>query len=124
MRVPRQPFTRQETYRFVKSGIGLESMRCFTYAKLENLVRLAFIVSSLISRMVRYSSWRAVFRRVALRLKKASDHLYNWLYRAADACAELCRRHRAEILAANRPILSRRRPPLEQMGLFSKEWDQ
>jgi hypothetical protein len=77
-----------------------------------------------IARMVRFSSWRAVFRRVALRLKKASDRLYNWFYRGADACAALCRKHRAAILAANRPILSRRRPPLEQMGLFSGEFDQ
>ena len=114
----------EETYRFVKSGLGLESMRCFSYGKLQNLVRLAYIVSSLIARMVRFSSWRAVFRRVALRLKKAPDHLYNWLYRGADACAELCRKHRAAILAANRPILSRRRPPLEQLGLFSAEFDQ
>lgn len=112
----------EETYRFMKTGMGLEELRCFSFAKLKNLVHAIFLAASLIARMSRFSSWQTVFKRVALRLKKAPDVLYNWFYRAADACSILFKKHLTLLLAENQPVLHRRKPRLVQGTLFDDEW--
>jgi hypothetical protein len=112
----------EETYRFLKSGIGLEELRCFSFTKLKNLVAALFIAASFIARMSRASAWRKIFSRVALRLRKAPDRLYNWLYRAADACSTLFSKFLSIILFENRPDYSRRKRRYSiQESLFGDE---
>ena len=96
-------------------------MRCFSFGKLQNLTRAVFLVASIIARMSAFSSWRSLFSRVALRLKRSPNKLYNWLYRAADACAELVKKHLNQLLAANRPVFHKRRSGPFQPFLFGVE---
>ena len=113
----------EETYRFLKANAGLEEMRCFSYFKLQNLTNACFIVASIIARMAMYSSWRSLFKRTALRLKDSPAKLYNWFYRAADACAVLIRRWMGEILHENKPKFHARKTGPYQPSLFSVEHD-
>ena len=113
----------EETYRFLKVGSGLEMMRCFSFFKLQNLTSAVFITASLVARMTRNSSWRRVFSRAATRFKKSPDTLYNWLYRAADACANLLRQFLSSLLAANRPTFHTRKSGPYQPSLFGPEAD-
>ena len=109
----------EETYRFYKAGAGLEEMRLFSFDKLKNLIRASFLTASLVARMSRYSSWQRLFSRVALRLKKAPSDLYNWLYRGADACSDLLKKHLNLLLAANDTIFHQRKTDgLYQRSLF------
>lgn len=109
----------EETYRFYKAGAGLEEMRLFSFDKLRNLIKASFLTASLIARMSRYTSWQRLFSRVALRLKKAPRDLYNWLYRGADACADLLKKHLALLLKANDTIFFQRKSEeLFQQSLF------
>lgn len=114
----------EETYRFLKAGAGLEEMRLFSFDKLCNLTRACFISASLIARMTKHSSWRRLFARTALRLKRPPEQLYNWLYRAADACAVLLNKHMCLIRQENRPIFHARKPSgLVQLSLFPDDFD-
>jgi len=99
----------EETYRFLKAACGLEEMRLFSFGKLRNLVRASFLTASLIARMSRCSSWQRLFCRTALRLKRAPDELYNWLYRSSDACSALLTKHLKLLLAANETIYHKRK---------------
>jgi hypothetical protein len=112
----------EETYRFLKSGSGLEGMRYFSFGALQNITKACFIVASMLARMARFSNWQALFCRAALRLKDAPNELYNWFYRASDACAKLLKHHLSELLAHNRPILhNRRKRGPYQPSLFAEE---
>lgn len=112
----------EETYRFLKTGSGLEGMRYFSYGALQNITKACFIVASLLARMAKFSSWQALFCRVALRVKDAPNELYNWFYRASDACAKLLKRHLSELMAHNEPVLhNRRRRGPYQPSLFPEE---
>ena len=113
----------EKTYRFLKTNAGLEQMRCFFFFKLKNLTNACFIVASLIARMSRYSSWRALFKRTALRLKDSPKILYNWFYRAADACSILLGKWLKLLLAANNPIFHSRKTGPYQPSLFSLEYE-
>ena len=99
----------EETYRFLKAACGLEEMRLFSFGKLRNLVRASFLTASLIARMSRHSSWQRLFCRTALRLKRAPDELYNWLYRSTDACSALLTKHLKLHLTANETVYHKRK---------------
>ncbi|MEI8027336.1 MAG: hypothetical protein WCI18_13390 [Pseudomonadota bacterium] len=99
----------EETYRFLKAACGLEEMRLFSFGKLRNLVRASFLTASLIARMSRHSGWQRLFCRTALRLKRAPDELYNWLYRSSDACSALLTKHLKLLLAAVETIYHNRK---------------
>jgi hypothetical protein len=114
----------EETYRFYKAGAGLEEMRLFSFDKLKNLIRASFLTASIVARMARYTSWQRLFSRVALRLKKAPSDLYNWLYRGADACSDLLKKHLNLLLAANDTIFHQRKSDgFFQRSLFPAEID-
>ena len=108
----------EETYRFYKTGQGLEAMRLMTLGGLKNMLHASFIVASILARMSNHTSWRQVAARVALRIRKAPDKFYNWLYRFSDAISIIMRQHLAQLRRHNRPILSTRRCGPIQQELF------
>lgn len=113
----------EETYRFLKSSLDLEKMQVRTLGKIKNLVKACFIATSILARTLRHKSWKNLYERNCSNQKTATDELFNWLYRAAEGCSNLLKKHMSKLQKANKAVYhSRKITPLEKL-LFPVEYN-
>jgi hypothetical protein len=77
----------EETYRFLKAGNGIESVRTQFLHSTKQLIAASFIAACFLWKCAMDDEMRLEISEKSFRLKRAPQTLYNWMYRAADHIA-------------------------------------
>jgi hypothetical protein len=77
----------EETYRFLKSANGLESVRTQFLNSTKQLIIAAFLAACFTWKCAVSKDMRKQLNEKSFRLKRAPESLYNWMYRAAGCVA-------------------------------------